>query len=87
MMVNDSDGSNEIEKVPSTDGSDDSGNGNGNQSSIEHCDLINDIDAVNPIKSYVRRRRCNENVQICEKKKKRETFRRVSVGKINKYFI
>lgn len=28
--------------------------------------------------NYVRRRKCNENIQICEKKKKRESLRRVS---------
>lgn len=35
--------------------------------------------AVPPQYNYVRRRKCNENVPICEKKKKRESFRRVSV--------
>lgn len=35
--------------------------------------------AVPPQFNYVRRRKCNENVPICEKKKKRESFRRVSV--------
>lgn len=35
--------------------------------------------AVPPHYNYVRRRKCNENVPICEKKKKRDTFRRVSV--------
>lgn len=29
--------------------------------------------------NYVRRRKCNENVPVCEKKKKRETYRRVSI--------
>lgn len=27
--------------------------------------------------NYVRRRRCNEKAQVCEKKRKRDTFRRV----------
>lgn len=35
--------------------------------------------AVLPQYNYVRRRKCNENAPICEKKKKRESFRRVSV--------
>lgn len=42
--------------------------------------------AVSPQFNYVRRRKCNENVPICEKKKKRESFRRVSVVVICSFF-
>lgn len=63
-MVNNLDATDGIEK-----GND--GSANGNQSSNRNGE-------ENPIKSYVRRRKCNENVQICEKKKKRESIRRVS---------
>lgn len=32
--------------------------------------------------NYVRRRKCNENVPVCEKKKKRESYRRVSRARV-----
>lgn len=70
-MVNNLDAINEIEK-----GTDESADGNQSSNGNGESDHINAED--NPIKSYVRRRKCNENVQICEKKKKRESFRRVS---------
>lgn len=35
--------------------------------------------AFPPQYNYVRRRKCNENIPICEKKKKRESFRRVCI--------
>lgn len=41
----------------------------------DNCVVSNSIP---PQYNYVRRRKCNENVPICEKKKKRESFRRVS---------
>lgn len=52
-------------------GNDDNGNGN----TLSGCSSNDD---VNPYKSYARRRKCNENVQICEKQKKRESYQRVS---------
>lgn len=41
----------------------------------ENCELVH---ATLPEYNYVRRRKCNENLPVCEKRKKRETFRRVS---------
>lgn len=70
-MVNNLDETNEIEK-----GSDESADGNQSSNGNGESDNISVED--NPIISYVRRRKCNENVQICEKKKKRESIRRVS---------
>lgn len=52
------------------------------QSSVNATDSkINQINAINGngTNGYVRRRRCNEQVQVCEKKKKRDVIRRVSV--------
>lgn len=34
-------------------------------------------DGAPPQKRYARRRKCNENVQVCEKQKKRESYQRV----------
>lgn len=62
---------NEIEKE-SNSGNDDNVNGN----IPSGCSSNDD---VNPYKSYARRRKCNENVQICEKQKKRESYQRVSI--------
>lgn len=59
----------DIEKELS--GNDDNGNGN----TLSGCSSNDDI---NLYKSYARRRKCNENVQICEKQKKRESYQRVS---------
>lgn len=69
-MVNDLPENNEIEKE-FNNGNDDNINGN----TLSGCSSNDD---VNPHKSYARRRKCNENVQICEKKKKRESYQRVS---------
>lgn len=60
----------EIEKESS--GNDDTANGN----TLSGCSSNDD---ANPYKSYARRRKCNENIQVCEKKKKRESYQRVSV--------
>ena len=61
----------EVEKESNNSGNDDNGNGN----TLSGCSSNDD---VNPYKSYARRRKCNENVQICEKQKKRESYQRVS---------
>lgn len=62
---------NEVEKEFNNSGNDDNGNGN----TLSGCSSNDD---ANPYKSYARRRKCNENVQICEKQKKRESYQRVS---------
>lgn len=59
---------NEKETISSNDD-----NGNGHR--LSGCSSNDD---VNPYKSYARRRKCNENVQVCEKQKKRESYQRVS---------
>lgn len=63
---------NEKEVVSSTDDN----NCNGNGQALSGCSS-ND-DGHPPQKSYARRRKCNENVQVCEKQKKRESYQRVS---------
>lgn len=73
-MVNDLPENIEIEKEFNS-GNDDNINGN----TLSGCSSNDD---VNPNKSYARRRKCNENVQICEKKKKRESYQRVSVWNV-----
>lgn len=70
-MVNNVPENCEIEK-DSNSGNDDIGNGN----TLSGCSSNDD---VNPYKSYARRRKCNENVQISEKQKRRESYQRVSV--------
>lgn len=80
-MVNNSNANDEIEKSTvsrSCSSSDD----NGNINLLIGCESNDDINAENQIKSYVRRRKCNENVQICEKKKKRESCRKVKLEKV-----
>lgn len=72
-MVNNVDGSNEIGEIAVSSSSDDNGI---SQLSIG-CDTNIDINIEDTSKSYVRRRKCNEKVQICEKAKKRETLRKV----------
>lgn len=49
---------------------------------VQNSVLLNAVPQYN----YVRRRKCNENVPICETKKKRESFRRVSVVAIQFQF-
>lgn len=73
-MVNNLDANKEIGKDAMSSGSDD----NGTNNLLAGCDSNDDTNAEKPAHSYVRRRKCNENVQICEKKKKRESYRRVS---------
>lgn len=68
MMVNNSLESSENEKE-AISGNDDIGQ------TLSGCSSIDD---VNPHKSYARRRKCNEKVQVCEKQKKRESYQRVS---------
>lgn len=68
-MVNNLQGNHEIEGE-SISGNDDNGNGNTLSSSSN--------DDINPSKSYARRRKCNEKLQVCEKQKKRESYQRVS---------
>lgn len=80
-MVNNSNANDEIEKSTvsrSCSSSDD----NGNINLLIGCESNDDINSENQIKSYVRRRKCNENVQICEKKKKRESCRKVKLEKV-----
>lgn len=69
-MVNNSLESSENEKE-TISGIDDNGNGQ----TLSGCSSNDD---VNPYKSYARRRKCNEKVQVCEKQKKRESYQRVS---------
>lgn len=79
-MVNNLNANNEIEKSTvsrSCSSSDD----NGTINLLIGCESNDDINAENQIKSYVRRRKCNENVQICEKKKKRESRQKVKSEK------
>lgn len=52
--------------------------GNDNNGIINTLSGCSSNDDANPYKNYARRRKCNENVQICEKQKKRETYQRVS---------
>lgn len=69
-MVNNllANGENEKETIS---GNDENGNGH----ILSGCSSNDDI---NPYKSYARRRKCNENIQVCEKQKKRESYQRVS---------
>lgn len=60
---------NEKETVSSND---DIGNGH----ILSGCSSTDDTKPLQ--KSYARRRKCNENVQVCEKQKKRESYQRVS---------
>lgn len=53
----------------------DDNNSNGNGQVLSGCSSNDDGNA--PQKSYARRRKCNENVQVCEKQKKRESHQRV----------
>lgn len=69
-MVNNLQANSETEREP-TSGNDDNVNGN----TLSGCSSNDDI---NPSKYYARRRKCNENVQVCEKQKKRESYQRVS---------
>lgn len=71
-MVNNLLENSEIERE-TTSGNDDNANGNTLSGSSSNDD-------ANPCKYYARRRKCNENVQVCEKKKKRESYQRVSVN-------
>lgn len=73
-MVNNLDANNGIGENAASNSSDDNGISN-----IEiGCDTIADSANEDTRKSYVRRRKCNEKVQICEKTKKRESYRKVN---------
>lgn len=74
-MVNNLDARNEIAENIASSNSDDNGNSN---ISIG-CDTNDDSNEANTRTSYVRRRKCNQNVQICEKTKKRESYRQVNI--------
>lgn len=81
-MVNNLDANKEIGKDALSSGS--ASDDNGPDSLLIGCDSNDDTNVEEeeekPIaQSYVRRRKCNENVQVCEKKKKRESYRHVSV--------
>lgn len=72
-MVNNFNGNNGIGEIAVSSSSDDNEISN---LSIG-CDANIDINIEDTSKSYVRRRKCNEKVQICEKTKKRESHRKV----------
>lgn len=73
-MVNNSLETSENEKEPVS--STDDNNSNGNGQVLSGCSSNDDGNP--PQKYYARRRKCNENVQVCEKQKKRESYQRVS---------
>lgn len=73
--MNNLDARNEIGENTASSNSDDNGSSN---ISIG-CDTNDDSNITNTRKSYVRRRKCNENVQVCEKAKKRESYRQVII--------
>lgn len=78
-MVNNSLANSETEGE-TTKGNDEHGNGG----ILSGCGLSDD---ANPYKYYARRRKCNENVQVCEKQKKRESYQRVSSNWIFFFFL
>lgn len=64
---------NEKELVSSTDDN----NYNGNGQALSGCSSNDDGSSAPLQKSYARRRKCVENVKVCEKQKKRESYQRV----------
>lgn len=74
-MVNNLDANDGIGGNAVSSSSDDNGS-----STIEiGCDANADLAIEDTHKSYVRRRKCNEKIQICEKTKKRESYRKVNL--------
>lgn len=72
-MVNNSLETSENEKEPISS-NDDNANGQ-----LLSGSSSND-DGNPPQKRYARRRKCNENVQVCEKQKKHESYQRVRLN-------
>lgn len=62
---------------------DNANSGSGGVSGDDNMDELAPIAAAN----YVRRRKCNENAPVCEKQKKRDNIRRVSITKFYSFII
>lgn len=85
MLTDDDENAIELDGMNSNDRESDDIDNDGDLDADDDGDIGDDnaIDsnATNVSLSYVRRRKCNENVPVCEKKRKRESYRRVNKSK------